>query len=164
MVDLNDGLSLIEAGVIAGSLSAILVFLFLVMDRIIKPFLLKWGVISKKWDNVEKIDEIMSTLNAVKDQITPTNGDQRSISDRVDTAKHNAANAVTIAEQNSAEINSLSKEFTDYKKVERYERRERQRQHDEDRIAVNSRLTNLETNVAAIQHYILTGKLPETNG
>lgn len=136
-MDFTDGWNFIEWGAICAAAAAILGLLFLIYDRLIRPVIKAAAVINERWDDTGKIKEINQKIDTIAEAITPTNGDPRSISDRLDDIGHKAIAATKVSEETRREVR-------EYQREEIIERRARQREAIEERRQTNVRLEQLE--------------------
>lgn len=137
VVQFENGLDLIELSILAGALTVIFTFLGFCYTRFVKPVVKASKAFNQRWDDAGTIKEIKDQLAVVMAAVKPSNGDQRTLSDRLDDIKHSAAEATKVAE---AARSDLAK----YQRDEILERRERMRQADDHRISTNTRLSNME--------------------
>lgn len=118
-------------------LAAVLTALTVIYRIIIAPVLKAAKVINQRWDDTGDIAEIKIDVNNIMEAIKPTNGDDRSLSARVDAINHAALEAKAVATQ-------TQETFEEYKREELIERRTRIRDTVEEKRALNRRMEGLE--------------------
>lgn len=123
-------LSLFRLSLVAGAIAAILSCIVLVRDKVVIPWWRGILTVNKRWDDAGEIEAIKSAVEGLVQAISPSNGDQRSISDRVDTAKHNAIEANAKATHAEEAVAAVRQELIDYREHDELRREEGQRKRD----------------------------------
>lgn len=136
-MDFADGWNFVEWGAISGALVAILTAIFFVYDKLIKPVVKASKAFNQRWDDAANIRQIEAKLNQVVEVLTPSNGDPRTLSDRLDDIGHKAVEAIALSE-------GTRQMLVDYQREELIERRARQREAQEERRQLNKRLGDME--------------------
>jgi chromosome segregation ATPase len=130
-------LSWAAAWVVLITLAAVLVALQQVYRVGIKPVVKAAKGFNQRWDDAGEIEQIKSDVVDIKLALTPSNGDQRTISDRLDTIKQ----AAIEAKETAADAKTT---FEEYKKEEMIDRRSRMREVAEEKRSLNVRIESIE--------------------
>lgn len=108
-----------ELVAIAAGLAAIMaIFNFLLrpLYRGIRRLINAIDVVSARISEVpvheDRIDRIEAQIKAIHDALEPSNGDRRSISDRLDTVKYQTAQNTNKIDDLNTKVEKLSKETT----------------------------------------------------
>ena len=108
-----------ELVAIAAGLAAIMaIFNFLVrpLYRGVRRLINAIDVVSARISDVpvheDRIDSIEAQIKAIHDALEPTNGDRRSISDRLDTVKYQTVQNTNKIDDLNIKVEKLSKETT----------------------------------------------------
>lgn len=137
MVDTGNGIDLIEWGLIAAAVTAIITLMGLAYNKGIKPVVKASKAFNQRWDDAGTIKDINDKLVKIVEEIKPNNGDQRTLSDRLDDIKRMAFDAREVAK-------STQDEFMRYQRDELLERRERIKAADLSKKEVSERLGRVE--------------------
>ena len=98
------------------AMAAIFNFLVRPLYRGIRRLIHAIDVVSERISDVpvheDRIDSIEAQIKAIHDALEPTNGDRRSISDRLDTVKYQTVQNTNKIDDLNTKVEKLSKETT----------------------------------------------------
>lgn len=144
MIELENGLNLIELSIIAGALTVLFTFVGFCYTKFVKPVVKASKAFNQRWDDAGEIQTIRRNLDNIAEAIKPTNGDKRTLSARLDDIKTFAINAKASADEAKATAKETQDRFLSYQHDEMIERRERIRIADDRERTSQGRFERME--------------------